>query len=48
VISVSAWGNVSALGGTRTPNLLIRSYGRAPVRLIEVQRGPYVGGGRRQ
>jgi hypothetical protein len=25
VISVSAWDNVSALGGTRTPNLLIRS-----------------------
>jgi hypothetical protein len=24
VISGSAWGNVSALGGTRTPNLLIR------------------------
>ena len=27
---------------------LIRSYWRAPARLIEIQRGPHVGGGRRQ
>jgi hypothetical protein len=25
MISASAWENISALGGTRTPNLLIRS-----------------------
>jgi hypothetical protein len=30
--SAPAWENVSALGGTRTPNLLIRSYRHDPVR----------------
>jgi hypothetical protein len=48
MISASAWENMGAVGGTRTPNLLIRSYWRAPARLIEVQRGPHVGDGRRQ
>jgi hypothetical protein len=33
---------------TRSPGLLIRSYWRAPARLIEIQRGPHVGGGRCQ
>jgi hypothetical protein len=32
MISASAWENRSALGGTRTPNLLIRSYRRGPAR----------------
>jgi hypothetical protein len=43
-----AASDLGALGGTRTPNLLIRSYWRAPARRIEIQRGPHVGGGRRQ
>jgi hypothetical protein len=34
VISVSAWENVSALGGTRTPNLLVLS------KITAVQIGP--------
>jgi hypothetical protein len=35
-----------ALGGTRTPNLLIRSYWRAPAGLIDVQRMRHVDGRR--
>ena len=41
MISASAWENVSALGGTRTPNLLIRSqmlyplsYERSPCSIL--------------
>jgi hypothetical protein len=43
-------GNAAPTGGSRRIKpryLLIRSYWRAPARLIEVQRGPHVGGSRR-
>jgi hypothetical protein len=33
VTSASTWGNGGALGGTRTPNLLIRS----KIRLVQVR-----------
>ena len=33
MISVSAWGNGGALGGTRTPNLLIRS----KIRFVQIR-----------
>jgi hypothetical protein len=38
----STCGNCGALGGTRTPNLLIRSYAHIPAKTIYTQVGPYV------